>query len=103
MRPEVAGRKAVARSARKPIAERLVYSVPEAGRLLGLGRNAAYEAAKRGDIPTIRMGRLLRVPKVPFHRMLGMIAADMAAEETEPELPRVAEANERIDPGERKV
>jgi excisionase family DNA binding protein len=52
--------------------ERLVYTVPEAGRLLGLGRNAAYEAAKRGDIPTLRVGRLLLVPKIPFHRMLGM-------------------------------
>jgi excisionase family DNA binding protein len=52
--------------------ERLVYTVPEAGRLLGLGRNAAYDAAKRGDIPTIRIGRLLLVPKIPFHRMLGM-------------------------------
>jgi excisionase family DNA binding protein len=52
--------------------QRLVYTVPEAGRLLGLGRNAAYDAAKRGDIPTLRIGRLLLVPKIPFHRMLGM-------------------------------
>ncbi len=51
-------------------AERLVYTVPEAGRLLGLGRNAAYAAAQRGDIPTLRIGRLLLVPKIPFHRML---------------------------------
>jgi hypothetical protein len=34
-------------------------SVPEAGRWLGLGRNASYEAARRGDIPTIKIGRLL--------------------------------------------
>ena len=50
--------------------ERLVYTIPEAGRLLGLGRNAAYDAAKRGEIPTSRIGRLLLVPKIPFHRML---------------------------------
>jgi excisionase family DNA binding protein len=62
-RPEVTGQKA-------PNAERVVYTVPEAGRLLGLSRNGSYEAAKRGDIPTIRIGRLLLVPKVPFHRML---------------------------------
>lgn len=38
-------------------------SVPEAGRdYYGLGRNAAYNAAKRGDIPTIRIGKILRVP-----------------------------------------
>jgi excisionase family DNA binding protein len=56
----------------------LVYTVPEAGRLLGLGRNAAYDAAKRGDIPTLRIGRLLLVPKIPFHRMLGITGTVVA-------------------------
>jgi hypothetical protein len=38
-------------------------SVPKAGRdYFNLGRNAAYAAAKRGDIPTIKIGKLLRVP-----------------------------------------
>jgi hypothetical protein len=38
-------------------------SVPKAGRdYYDLGRNAAYAAAKRGDIPTIKIGKLLRVP-----------------------------------------
>jgi excisionase family DNA binding protein len=49
---------------------RLVYEVPEAGEMIGLTRNAAYAAAKRGDIPTIRIGKLIRVPKAAFHRML---------------------------------
>jgi excisionase family DNA binding protein len=53
-----------------PSAERVVYTVPEAGRLLGLSRNGSYEAAKRGEIPTIRIGRRLFVPKISFHRML---------------------------------
>ena len=34
-------------------------TVPEAGRKLELSRNAAYEAAARGEIPTIRIGKLL--------------------------------------------
>ena len=50
--------------------DRLVLDVPEAGRMLGLSRNASYEAAKRGDIPTIRIGKLIKVPKVAFDRML---------------------------------
>ena len=38
-------------------------SVPEAGRrYFDLYRGASYEAAKQGDIPKIRIGRLLRVP-----------------------------------------
>jgi excisionase family DNA binding protein len=68
------------------LSERLVYTVPEAGKLLGLGRNAAYDAAKRGDIPTLRIGRLLLVPKGPFHRMVGAdipgFSASIEANET---------------------
>ena len=38
-------------------------TIPEAGKTyFGLSRNSAYAAAKRGDIPTIRIGKLLRVP-----------------------------------------
>jgi Helix-turn-helix domain len=50
--------------------KRLVYDVPEAGAMIGLTRNASYAAAKRGDIPTIRFGKQIKVPKVAFHRML---------------------------------
>lgn len=50
--------------------ESLVLDVPTAGAMLGLNRNAAYAAAKRGDIPTIRLGKLLRVPKLAFEQML---------------------------------
>jgi excisionase family DNA binding protein len=48
----------------------LVYNVPEAGKLLGLTRNASYIAAKRGDLPTIRIGKLIRVPKAALHAMI---------------------------------
>ena len=53
--------------------QRLVYEVPEAGAMLGLSRNASYDAAKRGDIPTIRIGKLIRVPKLAFQRMLDAV------------------------------
>jgi excisionase family DNA binding protein len=72
-RPETTGRKARGLSQQPAPSERLVYTVPEAGRLLGLSRNGSYEAAKRGDIPTIRIGRLLLVPKVPFRRMIELM------------------------------
>jgi excisionase family DNA binding protein len=50
--------------------KRLTYEVPEAGAMVGLTRNASYAAAKRGDIPTVRFGKLIKVPKAAFHRML---------------------------------
>jgi len=49
----------------------LTISVPEAGeKYFGLCRNAAYEAAHRGEITTIKIGRLLRVPVRALERML---------------------------------
>jgi excisionase family DNA binding protein len=50
--------------------ENLTYEVPEAGAMLGLNRNAAYAAVRRGDIPSIRIGKLIRVPRAALHRML---------------------------------
>lgn len=48
-----------------------VTSVPDAGRTyFNLGRGASYEAARRGDIPTIRIGRKLLVPVQRLKRML---------------------------------
>jgi excisionase family DNA binding protein len=46
-------------------------SVPDAGRLyFGLSRNSSYEAAARGEIPTIRIGRKIRVPVTAMERLL---------------------------------
>jgi excisionase family DNA binding protein len=55
--------------------ERLTYDIVEAGRLLGLGRNASYDAAKAKEIPTIRIGRRLLVPKAALDRLLSGEAA----------------------------
>ncbi len=41
---------------------RLTCDVPVAGRVIGLGRNASYEAARVGEIPAIRFGKRLLVP-----------------------------------------
>lgn len=49
---------------------RVVMTIPEAGAKLGLCRNGAYGAAARGEIPTIRIGRRLMVPKIAFEQML---------------------------------
>lgn len=51
--------------------ERLTVTIPEAARLLGISRNSAYQAASRGEIPTVRVGRLLLVPVARLRALLG--------------------------------
>jgi hypothetical protein len=56
--------------------ESLTLTVPDAGRrYFGLGRASSYEAASRGEIPTIRIGRLLRVPVRAMERLLDEVGA----------------------------
>ncbi len=50
---------------------RRTCSIPEASEALGIGRAAGYEAARRGDIPTLRIGRRLVVPLAALDRLLG--------------------------------
>jgi hypothetical protein len=50
--------------------EVLVLSVPAAGKRLGLGRGASYQAAKRGELPVLKLGHKLVVSKIALERML---------------------------------
>jgi hypothetical protein len=55
----------------------LTISVPEAGKkYFNLSRDGSYAAAERGEIPTIRVGRLLRVPVRALERMLDIAPTD---------------------------
>jgi hypothetical protein len=55
-------------------------SVPAAGKeYFGLAKNASYDAAKRGQIPTIKIGSRLFVPVVALERMLAEAGAAKAA------------------------
>jgi excisionase family DNA binding protein len=52
------------------VIKRLTVPVwPDAGQTLGLGRNATYDAIARGQIPAIRIGRKLLVPKRALERL----------------------------------
>ena len=50
--------------------EHLVYTVKEAGRLLRLSRGTTYEAIRRGQIGSIRVGRRLLIPRVAIENLL---------------------------------
>lgn len=45
-------------------------TVTEAAKRLGIGRNQAYEAVRRGEIPAIKIGKRLLVPLNALDRML---------------------------------
>jgi len=44
------------------VAGKATISIEQTAQLLGLGRTAAYDAAKRGELPTRKLGRRLLVP-----------------------------------------
>ncbi|MGE0117655.1 MAG: helix-turn-helix domain-containing protein [Dongiaceae bacterium] len=49
---------------------RATYTIPEVAAMLGVGRNQGYDAAKRGEIPTIKIGKRLLVPRAAMARLL---------------------------------
>jgi len=52
------------------VEEALTITVEEAAGLLRIGRNLAYEAVKRGELPAIRVGRRVLVPRRALERLL---------------------------------
>jgi len=49
----------------------LTFSVEEAAEVLGIGRQLAYDLARTGRIPVIRLGGRYVIPRAALMRMLG--------------------------------
>jgi len=45
-------------------------TIAEAAKRLHIGRNQAYEAAHRGELPVIKIGKRLLVPTIALERLL---------------------------------
>ena len=54
-----------------PLPATPTLTIPEAGKLLGIGRDAAYRAAESGELPTLRFGRRIVVPTAKLLALLG--------------------------------
>jgi excisionase family DNA binding protein len=53
------------------LAEPITVTVPEAAKLLGVGRAVAYRMTRTGEIPTVRIGpRMVRVPLAELRRWI---------------------------------
>ena len=52
----------------------LTYSIDEAAKLLGVGTKGCRDAAKRGELPAIRIGKRLMIVKPKLDAMLSNAA-----------------------------
>jgi excisionase family DNA binding protein len=52
--------------------EPLTYTVEQTAQLLGIGRGLAYDGVRSGDIPSVRIGRRVLIPR---HALLSLLNA----------------------------
>lgn len=76
--------------------ERQTYTVAEAAGILGISRNSAYSGIKLGEIPSIRVGRRILVPRDGLEEVLGARSQVAPPEERESSLPGLISAGQRI-------
>ena len=50
--------------------DRLTYTVTETAVLLGISRTTAYECVRRGEIPSLTLGRRVVISRVALERLL---------------------------------
>ena len=55
------------------------YSVDTVASLLGISRASAYTAINKGEIPVVRIGHLLIIPRDRFHEKFGALMPDAEA------------------------
>jgi excisionase family DNA binding protein len=60
--------------------QKATLTVDEAALILGVSRNSAYQAAHTGELPTIKIGKRLLVPRVAFEKMVGPIVQPASTE-----------------------
>ena len=47
--------------------DQLLLTVPETAKLLRISRNLAYELVARGELPAVRLGRVIRIPRAALN------------------------------------
>ena len=56
----------------KALMEDLTVTVEDAAKLMAISRNSAYAAVRDGSLPSIRVGRAIRLPTAKLREMLGI-------------------------------
>ncbi len=57
--------------------ESKTLTVEEAAKVLGIGRQKAYELAREGKLPVLRLGKRILVPRIALERMLDKAGTDI--------------------------
>ena len=55
-------------------------TIPECAKYLGIGRSTAYELARTGRLPVLKLGRRLLIPKAALERLLEGPGATLTTE-----------------------
>jgi excisionase family DNA binding protein len=53
--------------------QRLTYTVTETARILGISRTTAYECVRRGEIPSLTLGRRVVITHTALEQLLGAL------------------------------
>lgn len=59
--------------------DHLLLTVPEAAQLLQISRTLAYELVARGELPAVRLGRAIRIPRGAFESWVEASAWERAS------------------------
>ncbi len=59
--------------------QRLVLSIAETASMLGISRGLAYDLARRGELPTMQLGRRLVVPRTALASFIASRSAVVAS------------------------
>jgi excisionase family DNA binding protein len=58
---------------------RLTLTVGEASQVLGVSRSSAYELVRRGELPSMRLGRRIVIPVRALDALLDRVTAEVAS------------------------
>ncbi len=50
--------------------QKMTYSIEEVANIIGISRGLAYQMARTGQIPVVRFGRRMLVPKTALEKIL---------------------------------
>jgi excisionase family DNA binding protein len=60
--------------------EKLTLSVDEFCQVMGISRNHGFSAVRNGEVPHLKIGKRILIPRIAVERMLTAAAAPVAGE-----------------------